>query len=197
MHVEATIRNTKMQEQAGVANTLFEQERFVEAFEEYSKMANAGSVEAQLRVAWMYQTGHGVKMNLDDARCWYLMAAKSDSAEAQFHLGYFYELEKKYSEAMNCFRKSAVQNHMPSIYQLGVLYELGKGVERDKEEAYKCYEQAARMGHLRAQREMGLMIIKGYKGVKRIPQGILTLIRIPYKAVRLALKNIEDDRLRW
>jgi len=186
-----------MQEQAEIANTLFERERFDEAFEEYRKMAETGSIEAQLRVAWMYQVGCGVKVNLTDARRWYLMAAESNSPEAQFYLGRLYRQEKKHQEAMNCFRKSAAQDYMPSIYQLGVMYEFSEGVGQDREEAYKYYEQAAKMGHLRAQRDMGLMMLKGHRGVKKIPQGILTLVGMFYEAIRLALKDPDSDRLLW
>jgi len=197
MHVESTISDTKMQEQAGIANTLFKKGRFREALEKYLLVAEAGSIEAQLLVGWIYQVGRGVEKNLNESHYWFLKAIESNAPEAQFYLGRLYEQERKYQEAINCFRKSAMQNYLPSIYQMGTMYALGKGVVRNKEEAYKHYEQAANLGHLMAQREVGIMMVKGHRGVKKIPQGILTLMRIPYKVVRLALKNIEDDRLRW
>lgn len=186
-----------LQEQGAVANALFDKGMFIEALEKYRLLAEAGSVEAQMRLGWMYQTGRGVKVNLDEARQWYLKAAEGKSPEARFYLGRLYRQERQYQEAMSWFRQSAMQNYLPSIYQLGVMYELGEGVERDKEQAYKYYEQAAKMGHLRAQRDMGLLMIKGNRGFKQIPQGILTLARIPYSAISLALKDPQSDRIRW
>jgi len=197
MPVEATIRNAKMQEQAKVANTLFKQERFDEAFKEYLKMAESHSIGAQVMVGWMYHTGRGVKMNMDDARYWYLIAAESNSPEAQFYLGRLYAQEEKYQDAISCFRESAMQNYIPAIYQMGMMYALGEGVDRNKEEAYKYYEQASKLGHLMSQREIGMMMVRGYKGVKKIPQGILILAQMLYNGVRLILKDPEDDRLRW
>lgn len=186
-----------MQEQAEVANALFEKGRFDEALKEYRKMAEVGSVEAQLRVGWMYYTGHGVEVDLNEARRWYLKAAESNSPEGQFYLGRFYRAQTLYQQAMNCFQKSASHNYMPSIYQSGVMYELGEGVAIDKDKAYKYYEQAARMGHLRSQREMARMIIKGHIGFEHIPRGIFMLARVLYNAIRLSWKDPESDRIRW
>ena len=186
-----------MQEQAELANALFEKGRFNEALEKYRLMAESGSVEAQLRLGWMYQTGHGAKADLNEARRWYLKAAESNSPEAQFYLGKLYRAEKLYQQAMNCFHKSAAQNYMPSVYQLGVMYELGEGVNIDKDKAHKYYNQAAQMGHLRAQRDIAVMMIKGHIGFKQIPRGLLMLPRLVYISLTLALKDSESDRIRW
>lgn len=192
-----TESDSLLREQAEVANMLFQQGKFGEALEKYRIMADAGSIEAHLRVGWMYQTGRGAKVDLDEARRWYLKAAENNWPEAQFYLGRLFRSEKGYQHAMNCFQKSAEQNYMPSVYQLGVMYERGEGVGVNKDKAYQYYEQASRMGHLRAQRDLAVMMISGQAGFKRMFQGIFLLARVLYNTIKLGLKDPESDRLRW
>lgn len=186
-----------LEELAKVANALFAKGEYREALEKYRTMATAGSIEAQLRVGWMYHTGRGVKVDLHEARRWYLLAAEKDSPEAQFYLGKLYRQEGLYQEAMNLFQKSAEQNYMPSIYELGVMYELGEGVPKDTNKAYMYYDQSARMGHLKAQRDIAVAMIKAQFGIRLIPKGILMLPRIIYNVLRVGLKDTEWDRIRW
>jgi TPR repeat protein len=118
-----------LEDEFRLANKLFEQRRFSEAFKIYRLLAESGSTGAQLRVAWMLQTGCGVESNSGEAYRWYLKAAEQQSAEALFYLGRFKRAENKYQEALQCFQDSARQNYMPAVYQLGVMHELGEGVE--------------------------------------------------------------------
>ena len=186
-----------MEDESLVANTLFDERRFSEAFEKYRILAEAGSVGAQLRVAWMLETGCGIVSNPEEARRWYFKAAEGNSPEGEFYLGRLHRADKLYQAALNCFHNSADQNYMPSIYQLGVMYELGEGTEINKDTAFKYYERAAIMGHLRAQREMAMMLIKGHAGFKRIPDGVLMLLRFLRDGIRAVLKDPDSDKIRW
>jgi hypothetical protein len=188
---------SKREEQGPIADGLFQKGNYKEALERYRILAEAGFVEAQLRVAWMYHTGHGVNVDLDQARGWYLKAAQSNSLEAQFYLATLYRTEKLYMEGIKLFEKCAEQNYMPAIYQLGKMYELGEGVSLDKEKAQSYYRQAARMGHLTAQRELAVMMIRGQMGYGRVPQGVLMLIRVIVSGFRLGLIDPNSDRIRW
>ncbi len=60
-----------------------------------------------------------------------------------------------YAEAVNWFRKAAVQNHAQAQYILGVCYESGNGVAVDEVEAVKWYRKAAEQNHAQAQYIMG------------------------------------------
>lgn len=186
-----------LEEEFRLANTLFEHRRFTEAFKMYRLLAESGSTGAQLRVAWMLQTGSGVEANSDEAYRWYLKAAEQQSAEALFYLGRFKRAENKYQEALLYFQDSARQSYMPAVYQLGVMHEFGEGVEADKNKAFAYYHQAATMGHLRAERDKALLMIRGQLGVRGIAEGLLILVRVPYKGMKLILKDPESDNLRW
>ena len=52
--------------------------------------------------------------------------------------------EKNAAEAVKWFRKSADQNCYEGLYQLGLCYADGEGVERDPAEAEACYRKAAK-----------------------------------------------------
>jgi TPR repeat protein len=186
-----------MRQELETANALFENGRFDDALAEYRKMAEGGSIEAQLRIGWMYQTGSGVKVDWDQARHWYALAAKSNQPQAQFYLGRLYRAQEMFQEAVDCFQKAAEQNHMPSIYQLGVMYKRGEGMNRDVDAAYKYYGTAARMGHLRSQRDMAVLLLTGHLGLQHIPHGILLLVQLFYRAIKVYLEDPDGDRVRW
>jgi len=184
-------------EYAELANRLFSRGKYEEALEKYRVMANAGSIEAQMRVGWMYHLGYGIGRNLDEARRWYEKAAERNSPEAQFYLGTVYRQMKLYDEAFAYFQKSAAQNYAPAIYELGAMYDLGEGRNKDIELAYEHYKRAARMGNLRAQREIAVATIKGRAGLKQIPIGVFLLFRLLYQGLTTAVTNPESDRMRW
>jgi tetratricopeptide (TPR) repeat protein len=189
--------NDRSEEKIRLANALFEQRRFSDAFEMYRVLAESGSVSVQLRVAWMLQTGCGVKSNSDEAYHWYLQAAESNSPEALFYIGRFKRAEKQYEQALQYFEASARQNYAPSIYQLGVMYELGEGVDADINKAFTYYDHAATMGHLRAQRDKAVFMLKGKFGLRRIPEGLLMLLRFFRNSIKLISEDPYSDNVRW
>ena len=57
------------------------------AFEEFAKAARMGHGPAQNNLGLMYQTGVGVKANLEESVRWYQHAANQGNLDAQFNLG--------------------------------------------------------------------------------------------------------------
>jgi localization factor PodJL len=56
------------------------------------------------------------------------------------------ETQADYPTAAGWFRKAAERGLTDSQFNLGILYENGRGVPRDLQEAYKWYALAARSG---------------------------------------------------
>ena len=50
--------------------------------------------------------------------------------------------EKNEIRAFECFGKAAAQGHQIAIYNLGLCYEYGRGVERDLKKAEECFQDA-------------------------------------------------------
>ena len=179
------------------ARKLFERGRYEEVFPMYHALAEAGSVEAQLLIGWMYYTGHGVKEDIDQAFQWYHKAADSKSAAGQYFLGTIHRAKKDYQQALQCFEESAAQDYVPAFYQLGQAYEYGEGVNVQRTKSLEYYQVAAIKGHLMARRVIALMTIKGEFGLKRIPLGLLEFVRVLITGFQVSWSSPYDDRLRW
>ena len=81
--------------------------------------------------------------------------------------------EGKYGDAFRTFQKAANLDHVMAYYNLGILYDLGKGVSRDREKAVRWYRLAADQGLACAQFNLGQMYFLG-EGVDRDPKEALS-----------------------
>jgi uncharacterized protein len=91
---------------------------------------------------------------------WLRKAAEQGFAKAQYWLGLVYakrfmhgtdfEVPPDYSEAAKWTLRSAEQRFEPAQYECGRMYEHGKGVEQDSEEARHWCEKAAVAGDAKA-----------------------------------------------
>ena len=71
-----------------------------------------------------------------------------------------------YETALREFRPLAEQGHANAQYNLGLMYDEGRGVPQDYAEAVKWYRKAAEQGTARAQANLGTMYANGH-GVPR------------------------------
>jgi LmbE family N-acetylglucosaminyl deacetylase len=69
--------------------------------------------------------------------------------------------DKHYTEAFSWFGKGAEQGDSKSQNNLGIMYEFGYGVQKDKQEAVKWYTKAASQGNIFAQYNLGVMYETG------------------------------------
>lgn len=80
----------------------------------------------------------------------FLKAAEQGNAEAQYILGFCYEIgqgvPQDYEEAVKWYRLAAEQGNADAKWQLGCCYERGYGVPKDIDEALKWYRLAAEQG---------------------------------------------------
>jgi TPR repeat protein len=188
--------NSQPTEELKVAAKLFENERYDEALAKYHALADRESVTAQLFLGWMYHAGKGVQKNLEQAERWYRRAANSQSAEAQFYLGALYRAKGQVKEVFEWLEKSASQGYSPALYLLGQLYFVGEGVEINRDKAFQYFERAAQNGHLFAQRNIAYEMIKGRRGIARIPVGVLLAIRGLLQVIKVTVKDPDSDTIR-
>jgi len=183
-------------EEHEAAAALFEKGDYGRALDRYRELAERGSTYAQVFLGWMYHVGRGVEKDPDEAHRWYQRAADADSADGQFYLGILQWEKENYRAAVEWLEKAASRGHLPALVRLGDLYLVGAGVGVDRERAYRLFEEAARGGHLVAQREIAVRMIKGELGVMRIPQGLYALARVLWRVARLASKDPQNEKLR-
>jgi len=179
-----------------IAAALFDEGKYEEAFKKYLDLAQCDVISAQLFIGWMYHAGKGVKQNLDEAFRWYKKAAENESQEAQFYLATLYRSKHEYQEAIEWFKKSASKGYLPALYRLGKMYDIGEGVNKDEKRAFEYLEQAAKMGHVFARREIAVKLINGRQGIMNIFKALYMFVRVLYDAAKLDSKNPDSDMLR-
>lgn len=134
---------------------------YAEAVKWYRKAAEQGHAVAQRELGDSYSFGEGVAKDYTEAIKWYQKAADQDDVDAQFRIGDIYmnvdEVED-YAQAVRWYRKAAERGHYGAQYCLGTCYEMGLGVEEDREVAIKWYQEAAEQGYAAAQRRLNELL---------------------------------------
>lgn len=124
----------------------------------YRTLAEQGSIEAQLVLGSLYETGIGVPQDKKEAARWYRLAAEKGNAKAQSKLGAIYDIgldvPQDKNEAARWWRLAAEQGDDFAQLSLGSMYDRGKAFPRDFNEAVKWYRLAAEQGNAFAQEKL-------------------------------------------
>ena len=88
------------------------------------------------------------------------------AAAQDFYKGMTAAKHGKYAIALKEWRPLALKGHARAQYNLGFMYDEGRGVPLNRTEAAKWYRKAAQQGHAKAQRSLGLKYEYG-QGVPR------------------------------
>lgn len=105
-------------------------------------------------------------MAKDDEKAldWLRKAAEQGEAEAQLHLGAFYNegagVKPDATLSAYWWRKAAEQGMRDAQYLLGDLYENGRGVAADRQQAYAWYALAAAGGQPAAKKAQEALMAK-------------------------------------
>ena len=105
-----------------------------------------------------------------------LTKAKQGDVRAQHNLGRMYrgnkkatqEVAKDYQESALWYMKAAEQGHASAQAWLGVMYNLGFGVNRDYKVAAKWYRKAADQGNVLGQLSIARLYSQGKGVVKNL-----------------------------
>lgn len=150
----APITPEQMAAQYQAAARLIEQNAPRDALAPMQRLADAGFVMAQYRLAKMYERGEGVAADLVQARIWTERAAGGGNRNALHDLGVYFArgegAPRDAAAASRWFRQAAELGLADSQFNLGVLYAEGRGVEADVWEALYWFRLAARQGDVAA-----------------------------------------------
>jgi TPR repeat protein len=72
-----------------------------------------------------------------------------------------YDQQKDYAKAAKLFRKAAEAGNASAQFELGLIYDDGKGVAQDYKQAMAWYEKAAAQGNAPAQYNLGVLYGQG------------------------------------
>ena len=156
----------------------YAQEDYTTAHDIFLELAEQGIVKAQYKLGLIYGKGKGVTKNYSKALKWWNLAADKGNAKAQYNLGWMYEMGKGVSidnqKAVSLYRLASIKGHPKAQerldliinkaaeaqinFALGIQFERGQGVPQDLREAIKRYRIAAKLGHIKAQEKINLVL---------------------------------------
>ncbi len=132
------------------------------------KAADGGNVDALYWLGQMYSAGNGVGQDMNQAIEWLEKAANRGHPKAKEPLAALKAFQSQMNggsmEAM--FRQAAAGGDRTAMYNLGVMYDQGKGAKQDKREARYWYKKAAQANLSQAQQNLGVMLMRGEGGPK-------------------------------
>lgn len=174
---------------------LFDDGRCRKAMARYLPLAEGGATAAQLAIGWMFETGCGVERDFVEARLWYQKAADTGSAEGMFYLGMLARTEGVYPVAIAELERAATMDYMPASYALGLMYESGEGVAADEERARRLFAEAARGGHLPAQREIAVRMMRGDYGLRKRLTGYYVFAKALWLVLKIAYRDPYSEKI--
>jgi TPR repeat protein len=129
------------------------EQNLLDATQWYTCAADSGDPEAQVRLAWMLETGHGVPKDESTAIHWYTLASEQNNATAQVNLGAMYAdgrgVERDLRRAMALYTLAVEQDSAEAFVAIGLLYEIGgPGIMPDLSKAAAYYLEAANRGSI-------------------------------------------------
>ncbi|MFZ1219184.1 MAG: tetratricopeptide repeat protein [Chthoniobacterales bacterium] len=129
------------------------------------KLAEEGDAQAQRVLATMFMRGRGLKKDETKGIDWLRksLGFAPDHPDFQVMIGKIYadDQHRKYSKAMELFKKAAAQGNLEAQHEIAGLYEFGQGVAKDPAEAMKWFRQAAENGYAEAQFTIGVRHAQG------------------------------------
>ncbi|AML49408.1 hypothetical protein AYM02_08905 [Coxiella burnetii] len=132
------------------------------AEEWYQKSAEQGNPIAQYLLGNMYYLGRGVDRDVNKAIDWLKKSAAQNYVPAKVGLGFIYEMSKhNYPEAKKWYTLASKFHNPQALYNLGLMYEYGKGVKSDPQKAFRLYKDAAQNGLDLAAVQVAGMYLKG------------------------------------
>jgi hypothetical protein len=121
--------------------------------------AKQGHAMAQHQLGLIYAWGPDALRNSDDAILWLRKATEQGITNALIPLGQVLNLYKDdVSGMIHCFEQAIARGNAAGYHALGMCYEYGDRVERNKIKAFNLYRKAALLDFTPAQVSLGTLL---------------------------------------
>lgn len=151
----------------------------------------SGSVECQRFLGWEFYK----KNDMDSALIWFSKAAQQGDPDAAFGIGSAHFARREFDLALLYYDQAAGLGYARAYGWIGYIYQLGLGVPRDIGKATQYYRKSAEHGYLLAERALIYLTFRHGNTLSKV-LAVPKFIYILAKAVILAYRNINDERLR-
>ena len=131
-----------------IGNIYSKQKKYVKDLKKvewYKKSAKEGYDWGMYNLACCYRDGEGVREDQKQAIAWFQKAYElhGDAAgDAANRIGMIYDGQKNYVKEVEWFKKSAEEGYDWGMYNLGMCYRNGEGVQEDQEQAIAWFQKA-------------------------------------------------------
>ncbi len=124
-------------------------------------LADSGDAEAQKMMGIMYDYGHGVTADPEQALQWYIRSAEQGQTAVQYQVGAKYfkgeSIPQDYTEAAKWWELAAAGGQVDAQFNLGLMYFRGLGVPQDDARASEFFQRAADQDHAHSQYSLAVM----------------------------------------
>jgi TPR repeat protein len=118
-----------------------------EAASWFKKAANQNYAPSQYQLGVLYYEGSGVPQNRKEAKHLLRKASAQGLALAECKLGAIYYEANDERAAFMWFERAASRDYSVAQFNVGMMYEIGLGVDRDREQAEYWWQKAADQGY--------------------------------------------------
>lgn len=131
----------------------------------YLAAAEAGDINAQSKVAFMYAKGINTSKDEETSVKWYRTAADNNHVNSQYNLALMYAkgrgVKQNFHEALKWYKLAAEENDESSQYAIAMMYSKGIGTDKDFSLAYHWFLKAAQQGNTNSEYKVAEMLNKG------------------------------------
>ncbi len=125
----------------------------------FARSAEMGDSGAMVELGEMYSSGEGVTEDEGKAFNWFKRAAEAGNVAGMVALGGMDLLgvngaDPNEEEAARWFQKAAEHDSPAALFDLGTLYESGRGVGKNLDKAKTLYQKAAKLGNREAEKRL-------------------------------------------
>lgn len=166
------------------------------ALENMRTLAAQGSLLSIIEMGRAFALGIGTPKDDIEAERWFRRAAAARSVRGHYFLGRLLLRMRRYKEAAEAFSFSAARGYSPALHDLGKIYFLGLGVEKNITLAERYLCQASESGSVFARKLYSRLVIETardyrrklygyYLGLSAFFCGITTMVRYGVDSERL------------
>ena len=145
---------------------------YKESISGLKELSEQCDLDALCNLAYCYRRGLGIEQDEEKTKFLFEKASILGYERALYGLGFIYNNQGEYTEAVKCWQKCAEQGDASAQYVLGGCYDLGTGVEQSYPEAAKWYRQAAEQGVVFAQQDLGYFYNYGIGVEQSYPEAV-------------------------
>jgi hypothetical protein len=161
---------------------------------ELKARAEAGDVAAQIKIADIYCYGWGVSEDKQKAIFWYKKAIEQGSVKALVESESCFT-ETLGNEAVEFYRQLAETGNTEAQLVLASLYDEGKCVPKNDEEAFRLRLQAAELNNGQACNLAGSALVTGDGVEKNTEEGIKWLLKVANPKTTTSDFDMDDAQL--